>query len=222
MATEKTLFTWSGGKDSAMALFELRAAGGYEVEALLTTITEEYGRVSIHGVRSALLQRQADALGLRVDRVYIGKDCTDADYAAKMGERLTAYRDQGVTTVAFGDIFLEDLRAYRERNLAQVGLKALFPIWKRDTAELALGFIRLGFKAVVTCVDSTLLDASFVGREFDESFLAELPRAVDPCGENGEFHSFVYDGPLFSRPVTFERGDVVLRDKRFYCDLIPL
>jgi uncharacterized protein (TIGR00290 family) len=219
--TEPVLFTWSGGKDSAIALYELQRTKGFRVAALLTTVTEDYGRVSMHGVCNALLERQAEALGLPLEKVHITKDSSNAEYDARMADKLSYYRSQGVSAVAFGDIFLEDVRRYREENLGKVGMKALFPIWQRDTAELARAFLGLGFRAVVTCVDSTLLGRRFAGREFDASFLAELPAGVDPCGERGEFHSFVYGGPIFRNTVAHNRGQVVLRDGFYYCDLLP-
>lgn len=220
--TEKVLLNWSGGKDSALTLHELSVDGGYEVAALLTTVTEDYDRISIHGVRRSLLEKQAQSLSLPLEIVSITKNATNEEYEAKMRETLTRYKNQGVLSAVFGDIFLEDIREYREKNLSQVGMKAVFPIWHRDTSELARNFITLGFKAVVTCVDSHALDGSFVEREYDERFLADLPSSVDPCGENGEFHSFVYDGPIFRERISHTRGEVVLRDERFYfCDLLP-
>jgi len=219
--TEKALFTWSGGKDSVMALYELQKAGGYEISALLTTITADYDRVSMHGVRRSLLEQQADSLGYPLEEVLISKDAPNEEYEAKMKETLGKYRKAGVNTVVFGDIFLEDIRKYREENICSIGMKAIFPIWERDTTELARAFVDLDFKAVVTCVDSQFLGKEFVGRPFDERFLSELPSNVDPCGENGEFHSFVYDGPLCRQSIAFRLGEVVLRDNRFYfCDLI--
>jgi uncharacterized protein (TIGR00290 family) len=220
---EKALLTWSGGKDSVMALYELQRAGGYEISALLTTITADYDRVSMHGVRRSLLEQQATSLGYPLEEVLISKDASNEQYEAKMKETLGKHLKAGVRTAVFGDIFLEDIRKYREDNLCNIGMKAVFPIWKRSTTELARRFVDLGFKAVVTCVDSTSLGKGFVGRLFDDRFLSELPSDVDPCGENGEFHSFVYSGPLFRESVSFELGDVVLRDDRFFfCDLIPL
>jgi len=217
---ERVLLTWSGGKDSAMALHALKTSGACEVLALLTTVTEQYDRVSMHGVRTILLERQAQSLGLPVEKVYLGADASNEEYETRMRDKLAQYQARGVSSVAFGDLFLEDVRRYREENLSRVGMKGLFPLWGRDTSELAHSFIGLGFKAVVTCVDSSLLDGAFVGREFDDRFLAELPPAVDPCGENGEFHTFVYDGPLFQSEIAHKRGDIVLRDDRFfYCDL---
>lgn len=215
------LFTWSGGKDSALALYELLSSG-VRVAALLTTVTADYGRVSMHGVRAALLERQAAAVGLPLDVVYIPKGATNSQYQAAMHERLCHYQAQGVAVVAFGDIFLEDVRRYREENLKRVGLEALFPLWGRDTWELARRFVALGFRARLTCVDTRVLPAQLAGRQFDERLLRELPAGVDPCGENGEFHSFVYGGPLFGRPIACRRGEVVLREERFaFCDLVP-
>ena len=219
---ERVLLTWSGGKDSAMALHELQSSGAYEVLALLTTVTEQYDRVSMHGVRTALLERQADSLGLPLEKVYIGANASNEEYEARMRDKLAYYQVREVSSVAFGDLFLEDVRQYREENLSRVGMRGLFSLWRRDTGDLARSFIDLGFKAVITCVDSNLLDGAFVGRDFDEQFLSELPPAVDPCGENGEFHSFVHDGPLFRSEILYERGEIVLRESRFYyCDLIP-
>jgi uncharacterized protein (TIGR00290 family) len=219
---EKILFTWSGGKDSAMALYELQKSQNYEISALLTTVTEDYDRISMHGVRRILLEQQVESLGFALEKVYITKNASDKEYETKMRNKLNHYKKLGVTSVVFGDIFLEDLKKYREENLSKVNLKGIFPIWKRDTTELANAFIDLGFKATVTCIDSKVLDRSFVGRIFDKQFLSELPPNVDPCGENGEFHSFVYDGPIFSKRILYEKGEVVLRDNRYYfCDLIP-
>jgi len=218
---EKVLFAWSGGKDSAMALYEVLKSWKYDVAALLTTVTEGYDRISMHGVRRTILEQQAALLGFPLETILISKRSSNEEYEAKMKEALSRYKQKGITAVAFGDIFLEDLKKYREDNLAKVGLKGVFPIWKRSTSELAATFINLGFKAIITCVDSKFLDKSFVGRVFDKQFLSDLPAGVDPCGENGEFHSFVYDGPIFSRGITFEKGQVVLRDNRFYyCDLV--
>jgi uncharacterized protein (TIGR00290 family) len=221
--TERVLVAWSGGKDSAMALYQLQKTGGYEISALLTTVTKDYDRISMHGVRRVLLEQQAVSLGYPLEQVLISKGASNEEYEAKMRETLEECLRAGVPAAAFGDIFLEDLRKYREENLSRIGIKAVFPIWKRDTTELAHTFVALGFKAVITCVDSKVLDKRFVGRLFDEQFISELPSDVDPCGENGEFHSFVYDGPIFRESLSYKLGKVVLRDNRFYfCDLIPL
>ncbi len=219
----KAILTWSGGKDSALALHELAKTENYEVMSLLTTVTQEYDRTSMHGLRRVLLERQAESLGLALEKVYISKNSSNEEYESKMREVLAKYLTAGVSSVVFGDIFLEDVRKHREEKLSEIGMKAIFPIWKRDTTELARRFIDSGFKAVIICVDSNVLDKMFVGRVFDEQFLSELPATVDPCGENGEFHSFVYDGPIFGERILHTIGEVVLRENRFYyCDLIPL
>ncbi len=222
MQREKLLLSWSGGKDSAMALYELRASGRYEVVALLTTVAREYDRISHHGVRVDLLERQAAALGVPLHKVELpAEGCTNEVYEAAMAEALERYIDAGVHAVAFGDIFLRDLREYRERNLARAGMRGVFPIWERDTTELVETFLELGFRARVACVDADKLNASFAGRELDRAFLRDLPGGIDPCGENGEFHTFVYDGPLFAEPVPVEVGEVVTRDGRHFADLLP-
>jgi len=219
--TEKTILSWSGGKDSAIALMELSRDLRYEIKSLLTTVTEGYDRVSMHGVRVSLLEQQAQALSLPLVKVRIPQGASNEQYDSAMREVLTRAQADGVTAVAFGDVFLEDIRHYREERLSQVGVKAVFPIWKRDTRELADSFIKTGFRAILVCVDSKFLDGSFVGRTFDGSLLADLPRNVDPCGENGEFHTFVYAGPIFSRSIPVRRGEIVLRENRFwYCDLL--
>jgi uncharacterized protein (TIGR00290 family) len=220
--TEDVLFCWSGGKDSAMALHALQSMPEYRVAALLTTVTEVYDRISMHGVRRVLLERQAESLGLPLHAVLIPPQCANATYEARMKSALEEHLARGVRRVAFGDIFLQDLREYREKNFAQFGMKALFPIWKRDTRELASEFIRLGFRAVAVCVDPRVLNPSFAGRVLDESFFADLPPEVDPCGENGEFHTFVFDGAIFRKPVHFLIGEKVTRDGFCFCDLLPV
>ena len=218
---EDVLFCWSGGKDSAMALHALHSTHEFRPIALLTTITDEYDRVSMHGVRRVLLERQAESLGLPLHSVRIPPQCVNATYEERMREALAEHCARGVRTVAFGDIFLEDLRAYREKNLSLVGMRAMFPIWKRDTRELAREFVRLGFRAVAVCVDPRVLDASFAGRELNPSFFADLPTGADPCGENGEFHTFVFDGPGFRGPIPFRMGEKAVRDGFCFCDLLP-
>ena len=219
---EKVLFSWSGGKDSAMALSEILASRQYQVAALLTTVTEDYQRISMHGVRRVLLERQAESLGLPLEEIMISRRSSNDEYESKMAEALRRYQAQGASSVAFGDIFLEDLRVYREKNLAQLGMKGIFPIWRRDTGELIQSFIRLGFKAVTVCVDTRALGRRFVGRTIDEQFVSDLPEAVDVCGENGEYHSFVSEGPIFGKTISYRLGETVLRDGRFYYrDLIP-
>jgi uncharacterized protein (TIGR00290 family) len=220
---EKVLLSWSGGKDAALALHELQDSEEYEISALLTTVTEEYDRISMHGVRRILLERQAKSLSLPLEIVLISKDTSDEEYGRKMQEVLEKHATTGVSAVAFGDIFLEDVRRYREDNLSKVGMEGVFPLWDRDSTELAHRFIELGFEAVITCVDSHFLDGAFVGRAFDAGFLFDLPPDVDPCGENGEFHTFVHDGPVFHRRIMHKKGEIALRDKRFYyCDLMPV
>jgi len=219
---KKIIVSWSSGKDSAMALHEIQKTGEYEIVALLTTLTRDYDRISMHGVRRVLLERQADLLDIYLEKVLISKGTSNEEYEAIIEETLRKYVDMGVSTVAFGDIFLESLRQHREDNLAKIGMDAIFPLWERDTTQLAHEFVDAGFKAITTCVDTKVLDGKFVGRTFDEQFLAELPAEVDPCGENGEFHSFVYDGPIFREQLVCTKGEAVLRDNRFYfCDVIP-
>ena len=218
---ERILVSWSGGKDSCIALYEIQRAQNYRVAALLTTITRDYDRISMHGVRRVLLERQANSLGLRLHQVLISKEATNEEYETKMGEAFSAYREHGIDSIVFGDLFLEDIRAYREQFLARHNMRGLFPVWKRDTSSFIKEFIGLGFKAVVTCVDSKVLDQSFAGRTIDEAFLSSLPSQVDPCGENGEFHSFVFDGPIFAEAVKFSVGEVVSRDSFWFCDLVP-
>ena len=210
--TKNIFLSWSGGKDSSLALYEIQKANQHSVAALLTTITEDYDRISMHGVRRALLEQQAEALGLPLKKILIPKDSTNAIYEARMRALLEEGLREGIDTVAFGDIFLEDLKIYREKNLAQLGMKGLFPIWKRDSAELAHTFIALGFKAVLVCIDTAILDPSFAGRPYDLDLLRDLPPNVDPCGENGEFHSFAFDGPIFKHRIEHTVGEVVQRD----------
>lgn len=217
------VMSWSGGKDSAMALHELLRTADYEVVELMATVSEEYRRVSHHGVREELLDAQARAIGIPLAKIYLPSGeaggCSNDVYEAIMTRVMGGYKAKGVTTVGFGDLFLEDLRAWREANLAKAGMRGLFPIWKRDTGEMAREVIRLGYKAYLSCVEASV-GSGFVGRLYDEKFLSELPSAIDPCGENGEFHSFVFDGPIFSRPVDVRVGEVVTRDGRFYADLL--
>jgi len=217
--TEAVLFCWSGGKDSAMALRVLRQQRDVRIAALLTTVTDGYDRISMHGVRRTLLLRQAAALGLPLCEVRIPPQCVNPIYEERMRNALLSQKENGVRCVAFGDIFLQDLREYRERNLAQLEMNAIFPIWKRDTRELAQDFCALGFRAIAVCVDPKKLSREFAGRELDESFFRDLPPGVDACGENGEFHTFVYDGPIFSSAIAVERGEVVERDGFYFCDL---
>jgi uncharacterized protein (TIGR00290 family) len=216
------LFGWSGGKDSAMALHALLQQKEFSVVALLTTVTEGFERISMHGVRRELLLQQAQSIGLPLQEVRIPAQCSNDIYEQRMEQALLAHYQSGVRGVAFGDIFLEDLRVYRECNLARVGMSALFPIWRRDTRELIRTFHANHFRSVVACVDPKKLDRSFAGRELNESFFQDLPEGVDFCGENGEFHTFVFDGPIFHSPVPFKLGEVVEKDSFVFCDLVPI
>jgi uncharacterized protein (TIGR00290 family) len=223
MQREKVVLSWSGGKDSALALYELQKDPRYQVVSLLTTVASQYERISHHGVRTQLLEQQAAAVGCRVHKINLPSSvCTNQEYEAAMAKVMLEYRESGVLTVAFGDIFLQDLREYRERNLAKIGMKAIFPIWQRNTQELVESFIRLGFKAYLICVESRKLDRTFAGRPIDAELVGDLPADVDPCGENGEFHSYVWDGPIFRRPVPVRLGEVVLRDVRYFADLLAV
>jgi uncharacterized protein (TIGR00290 family) len=212
---------FSGGKDSSYALWRLMQDDRYEVAALLTTLTEDYDRISMQGVRRSLLEAQAEALGLALYPVYIPRAASNDVYEEAMGacvERLVA---EGFRSCAFGDLFLEDVRAYRERMLEGSGLDTIFPIWGEDTGALAHRMIADGFRAVITCVDPRAVPKSFAGREFDESLLRDLPEGCDPCAERGEFHTFVYDGPHLSAPIRIRRGEVVERDGFVFADLLP-
>jgi uncharacterized protein (TIGR00290 family) len=221
---EKVVLSWSGGKDSAMALRELLADGRYEVVALLTSVADRYRRISHHGVREELLEMQAESIGIPLDRVYLPSHstlpCTNEEFEDLMGRALSRYRESGISLVAHGDLFLEDLRQYREANLARVGMRALFPLWHRNTTRLIHSFIRLGFRAYLSCVEGKLGEA-FAGRAIDHDLVRDLPDGIDPCGEYGEFHSFVYDGPIFRYPLDITVSEIVLRDTRYYADLVP-
>jgi uncharacterized protein (TIGR00290 family) len=213
-----TLIAWSGGKDSAMALWQLPPE--HRPIALLTNVQAAQGRVSVHGVRRDLIERQAAALGLPLHIVELPEAPSNAEYEAQIEAALAPFQAQGVAHIVYGDLFLADIRAYRDAHLARIGMQGVYPLWKRDTAALIRAFIGAGFRAIVTCVDTTQLDASFTGREVDETFLRDLPAGVDPCGENGEFHTFVYAGPLFKEPLLVTIGDTFWMNDRFwYCDL---
>jgi uncharacterized protein (TIGR00290 family) len=215
------VFSWSAGKDSAFGLWTLLRDPAYEVHALLTTITDGYGRVSISGVREELLDRQATALDLPVIKVRIPPGCTNQVYEERWATTFAGSEFGAVEHVAFGDLYLEDVRAYREERLSLVGKRGLFPLWGSDTTALARDMSAAGFRALVTCVDPNALDASFVGREFDGSFVADLPITVDPCGENGEFHTFVWAAPMYRDPIPCRTGEVVTRDGFTFCDVVP-
>ena len=202
-----------------MALHALLRSPEFEVIALLTTVTEGFERISMHDVRRELLRRQAESIGLPVEEVRIPKSCVNSVYEARMAEAVLRFKNQGVLHVGFGDIFLEDLRTYRERKLLQADMTALFPIWKANTRELAARFIQDKFRAIAVCIDPKKLDASFAGRELDAAFFRDLPATVDPCGENGEFHTFVFDGPIFRSSIPVKVGPMVERDSFVFCDL---
>jgi uncharacterized protein (TIGR00290 family) len=216
------LVSWSGGKDSCFALREIQRTSHIRVEALLTTVTRDFDRISMHGVRRVLLRRQAASLGLPLHEIFISRGAGNAEYEQRLEEAFASYRERGTDSVVFGDLFLRDIRAYREQLLARCSMTGLFPVWGRDTEQFIRDFIDLGFKAVVVCVDPAQLDPSFCGRMIDESFLADLPAGADPCGENGEFHTFVFDGPNFRQPVNFSIGAIVCRDSFWFCDLLPV
>ena len=207
----KVIFNWSGGKDSAFCLHKILQSGEYDVMCLLTSISSQYKRVSMHGVRVELMEEQAKQLGIPLVKLEIPENPSMEDYERVLTKQLTQLVPQGAIGSVFGDIFLEDLRKYREKQLATIGLKGIFPLWKIPTDKLVRDFIDAGFKTIVTCVNEKYLDKSFAGRVIDHQFLKDLPPNVDPCGENGEFHTFVFDGPLFKEPIPIELGEVVYR-----------
>jgi uncharacterized protein (TIGR00290 family) len=215
------LLSWSGGKDSSLALFELVRSKKYDVRALLTTVTEGYDRISMHGVRRSLLSAQALSVGFPLNEVWIPKSASNQAYDDRMKAVLTGYKKSGVGLVAFGDLFLQDIRWYRDERLARVGMKGVYPLWGRDTSKLAREFVDDGFRAIVCCLDPKKMPAEFCGAEYDTAFLDSIPSAVDPCGENGEFHTFVYDGPIFSHGIPIRKGEVVLRDGFYFADILP-
>jgi uncharacterized protein (TIGR00290 family) len=216
----RTWLSWSSGKDSAWALHTMRQAQDLEVVGLLTSVTEPFNRVSMHGVRRELLEAQAESVGLPLHVVEIPSPCPNEVYEQLMGVAVDAALGQGVQAMAFGDLFLADIRAYRERMLHGTGLTPVFPLWDRPTPTLAREMIAAGLKATVTCIDPRRVDPSVAGRTFDEALLADLPDDVDPCAENGEFHTFAHDGPMFSQPIRIQTGEVVERQGFVFCDLV--
>lgn len=204
-----------------MALQRTLASGQFEVACLLTTISDPFHRVSMHGVREELLEMQAESLGFQLQKVMIPYPCPNTVYEEKMRETLQSWKGKGVTHVIFGDLFLEDIRRYREEKLALLDLTPVFPVWGRDTARLAREMIAAGFRAILSSVDPRKLDPNFAGRQFDSSLLRDLPEGVDPCGENGEFHTFVYDGPPFKKPIRVQVGETVTRNGFQFADIIP-
>lgn len=207
----KSFFNWSGGKDSSLALYHILKDENYSVEKLLTNISGEYNRISMHGVREELLNKQADAIGIPLQKLVLAAQPSMTEYESCMSDTINLLKKENFTHSIFGDIFLEDLKIYRESRLAKVNISAVFPLWKRDTTELIHEFIRLGFKTIVVCVNEKYLDKSFCGRIIDGDFIKDLPENVDICGENGEFHTFVFDGPIFKQPVTFITGEIIHR-----------
>ena len=242
MKNKKTIFNWSGGKDSAMALYYLLNDSNYEIRYLLTSINQDSQRISMHGVRKELLYEQAQSIDIPLKELHLPKETSMKIYENELFSVMNNFTKEGIDYAAFGDIFLEDLRKYREKQLEKVQMKALFPLWKKDTKQLIQDFMALGFKTIVTAVDGSKLDASFAGRIIDKEFITDLPDNVDPCGENGEFHSFVFDGPIFKKPIDFTKGEIIKKeytvgtcsnfeDKKeavekkkytfWFCDLIP-
>lgn len=229
----QALFNWSGGKDSALALYHLQQDPAFELRQLLTSVNSEAERISMHGVRKEMLEKQTALIGIPLSVLSLPGEISMDDYDRLMRKELTRFVEQGITHSVFGDIFLEDLKQYREERLAEVGLKGHFPLWKRDTSELIREFLDLGFRTLVVSVDGSKLDQSFAGRELNEDFLNDLPPEVDPCGENGEFHTFVFEGPIFQSPVPFRKGEVVGKSYKlsketeetvtyWFQDLLPL
>ena len=230
MQKPKAVFCWSGGKDSALALFKAKQSGQFDIVALLTTCNENQRRISMHGVRDVLLDAQAASIGLPLAKVWV-KEGSNEEYERVMKEKLLHFKEQGVTHVFFGDIFLEDLRAYRERKLEEIGLKAVFPLWKKNTASLIHEFTDTGFETVICCVSTRFLHKDDAGKKIDADFIAQLPPGVDPCGENGEFHTFCYKGPVFSHEIRFSTGEKIYKpitefgaegkDGFWFIDIIP-
>ncbi len=224
MKSEKALLSWSGGKDSSLALYELvhnRQFEDLEIKALLTTLTTDYDRISMHGVRRELLLAQSSSLGIPVEEVWIPPKASNDIYQSRMIKSIEKWKPKdNVSTIVFGDLFLEDIRSYREKFLGSIGIECIFPLWKKDTKELANFFVDYGFKAKICTIDPRKLDQKFCGREYDNEFLSDIPNEVDPCGENGEFHTFVYDGPIFKEKIHVEVGDVVEREGFYFADIL--
>ncbi len=218
----KAIASWSSGKDSAFALHQIRATEAFELVGVLTTVTAAFHRVSMHGVREELLDAQAAALGFPCHKIYIPSPCPNTVYEREMTRALTQVKSDGVTHVLFGDLFLQDIRSYREKQLAELGLHGVFPLWMRDTTLLAREMLGAGIEAFLTCVDLRKLDASFAGRRFDGDLLRSLPAGIDPCGENGEFHTFVSAGPMFNASIPVSVGETVQRDGFAFADLLPV
>lgn len=229
----KAIFNWSGGKDSAFCLYKVISEKNIRIESLLTTLSKDHQRISMHGVREELLDAQVQSIGIPVKKIWLTESADLLQYENQMEVALTGFKECGITHSVFGDLFLEDLKKYREEQLARLGFKAMFPLWNYNTRQLAKDFIDSGFKSIVVCVDEKKLDRSFAGRFFDESFISDLPADVDPCGENGEFHTFVLDGPVFKHPVAIQPGEIVYKKYNsqhedlyhtgfYYCELLPV
>lgn len=232
---KKTYFNWSSGKDASLALYHLQKNKTFGIDRLVTTVNSHFDRVSMHGLRKELLFRQAEAVGIALETIELPEQPSMEEYQEKMKDMVVHLQNEGYTHSGFGDIFLEDLRTYREEQLNPYGIECLFPLWQRDTKELLKEFLDLGFRAILICIKSELLDKSFIGREIDADFIDDLPEGVDPCGENGEFHTFCFDGPIFSKPVGFSVGEKIYREYKnpdqkeetsssmgfWFCDLIP-
>jgi uncharacterized protein (TIGR00290 family) len=221
VTVKKTLLSWSSGKDSAWSLHMLRQRSDLEIAGLFTTVNQLYQRVAIHAVRFELLQRQAEAAGLPLHIIELPYPCSNSQYETKMQEFIERSKPEGIECMAFGDLFLEDIREYREAKLSGMGITPLFPLWRIPTDKLAKDMISGGLRAIVTCVDPAQLPASFAGREYNEEFLLTLPDHVDPCGERGEFHTFAFDGPMFNEPLVVELGEITEREGFVYADLLP-
>ncbi|MEX2233748.1 MAG: diphthine--ammonia ligase [Cyclobacteriaceae bacterium] len=229
MQPQKIFFNWSSGKDSALALHYLLQEQQFDVRYLLTSVNTHHNRVSMHGLRRELLQKQIESIGIESGTLEVPGQPTNAIYEHLLTKKVQELRYRGFEFAAFGDIFLEDLKRYREKQLDAIGIQCVFPLWKKDTKELINEFLNLGFKAITVCVNGALLDKSFVGRIIDSQFLAQLPKEVDTCGENGEFHTFCFDGPIFSNPINFRVGEIIQREYQdgksthrfWFCDLLP-
>lgn len=218
---KRIALSWSGGKDCSIALDRLRRNPEYELTTLLTTVNADNGRISMHGVHGDLLLGQVESIGLPLQIIALPTKATNETYETAMAKACDTMKEEGIEAVAFADLYLQDIRAYREKQMAGTGLEPIFPVWGEPTPDLAKAFLVAGFRATVVCVDPRQLDPSFCGRDYDEEFLRDLPAEVDPCGEQGEFHTFVHDGPIFSKPVEFSKGEVLEINGFQYCNLIP-
>jgi uncharacterized protein (TIGR00290 family) len=225
LKSKEALLSWSGGKDSSLAFYELSRNKKYEelqIKALLTTLTLDYERISMHGVRRDLLHAQSNSIGIPIEEVWIPSKASNEIYQSQTIKSIMKWKEnENISNIVFGDLFLEDIRAYREKFLGQIGIECIFPLWKKDTNELARLFLDCGFKAIICTVDPKKLDPKFCGREYDYNLLSEIPSGVDPCGENGEFHTFVYDGPIFKEKIHVKIGDIVEREGFYFADILP-